>query len=342
MKLLTRKVFVTAAQFGSFFSGVMQGSIQKTMHGRSGFAGWKWLFIIDFAITVPVALYGYFMFPDTPHTTKAFWLSEEERQLCLKRLPPTEHYVITWPRFRASCIKIVTTWRFYLFSALFMLSATSFEKVGVYSECLLWLKSIQWNPVTLNYLGLTPIASAILGESLEAKARGVRKLTSAGTYILTVYCDATGHRFWANVIMYISVLISSIMILVWDISTGAKFFAYIIAGEFETWKLKKTEEETGGENGDFWRNGATAMCHWSTGLCCHAATAWGGVARKARMTGHGEGDALGRSVCASVRPCAPCASVHSESLSLGHRAPPTAHQLPLSVPSDCSGSAVLR
>lgn len=42
--------------------------------------------------------------------------------------------------------------------------------------------------------------------------------------------------------MYISVLISSIMILVWDISTGAKFFAYIIAGEFglaDPWKKRR-------------------------------------------------------------------------------------------------------
>lgn len=52
-----------------------------------------------------------------------------------------------------------------------------------------------------------------------------------------MYCDATGHRFWANVIMYVSVLISSIMILVWDISTGAKFFAYIIAGELKLGNL---------------------------------------------------------------------------------------------------------
>lgn len=204
-------------QFGSFFSGVMQGGIQNSMHGKHGMSGWKWLFIIDFCLTTPIALYGYFMFPDTPHTTKAFWLSEEERQLCLSRLPPTEHYVITWPRFKASLKTIVTTWRFYLFSALFTVSATSFEKVGIYAECLLWLKSINWNPVSLNYLGLLPIASAIVF-----------------TYIITVYCDATGHRFIANVIMYASVLISSIMLLVWNLPIGAQFFAYTIAGEYES------------------------------------------------------------------------------------------------------------
>lgn len=48
--------------------------------------------------------------------------------------------------------------------------------------------------------------------------------------MMTVYCDATGHRFLANVIMYISVLISSIMLLIWNIGTAGHFFAYIVGG----------------------------------------------------------------------------------------------------------------
>ena len=40
--------FVTAAQLGSLFSGVMQGAIVTTLSGRNGLAGWQWLFIIDF------------------------------------------------------------------------------------------------------------------------------------------------------------------------------------------------------------------------------------------------------------------------------------------------------
>ncbi len=34
-------------------------------------------FIIDGVITMPIALYGFFMFPDVPTTTKAFYLSDE-------------------------------------------------------------------------------------------------------------------------------------------------------------------------------------------------------------------------------------------------------------------------
>ena len=36
-------------------------------------------FIIDGIITIPIALYGFIMFPDVPTTTKAFYLSEEVR-----------------------------------------------------------------------------------------------------------------------------------------------------------------------------------------------------------------------------------------------------------------------
>jgi MFS transporter, ACS family, pantothenate transporter len=34
-------------------------------------------FIIDGIITMPIALYGFLVFPDVPATTKAFYLSEE-------------------------------------------------------------------------------------------------------------------------------------------------------------------------------------------------------------------------------------------------------------------------
>ena len=47
------------------------------MNGVSGRSGWRWLFIIDGIITLPIALYGYLVFPDVPAITKAFYLTEE-------------------------------------------------------------------------------------------------------------------------------------------------------------------------------------------------------------------------------------------------------------------------
>ena len=39
-------------------------------------------FIIDGIITLPIALYGFLVFPDVPATTKAFYLSKEVRRSC--------------------------------------------------------------------------------------------------------------------------------------------------------------------------------------------------------------------------------------------------------------------
>ncbi|BEJ12518.1 hypothetical protein CspHIS471_0209780 [Cutaneotrichosporon sp. HIS471] len=204
-------VFTSAAQFGTMFSGIMQGAIRQTMEGRNGLAGWQWMMIINFAMTIPIGVYGFVMFPGTPQTVNSFWLTEEERELCLSRLPPHEHYVVTWPRFKKSILTIVSTWRYYLFSALFMVSATSFEKTGIYNEFMFWLEDAGYPKHLVNYYPCIYTAVAIVG-----------------TYIMTVYCDATGHRFIANVIMFVSVLISSIMLLIWYLPTGAHFFAYII------------------------------------------------------------------------------------------------------------------
>lgn len=121
---------------------------------------------------------------------------------------------MTWPIFRRSLRRIVGTWRWYLFSALFTVSATSFEKTGIYGEWGLWLRTRpEVSTQDRNYIPTINTAVAIIS-----------------TYLLTVYSDATQNRFIVNPIMFLAVLISSIMLLVWNISNGAKSFAYAISG----------------------------------------------------------------------------------------------------------------
>lgn len=52
-------IFTSSGLAGTMFSGFIQGGIYKNLNGRHGMAGWRWLFIIDFLVTLPVALYGY-------------------------------------------------------------------------------------------------------------------------------------------------------------------------------------------------------------------------------------------------------------------------------------------
>lgn len=67
-------------------SGYLQSAIQASLNGHSGLEAWRWVFIIEALMTIVVAIYGYFFFPDTPETTRAWYLSEEERERCRERL----------------------------------------------------------------------------------------------------------------------------------------------------------------------------------------------------------------------------------------------------------------
>jgi ACS family pantothenate transporter-like MFS transporter len=80
-------IFIASGPVGVILSGLIQSALQKTMDGRGGLAGWRWLFIIDAVITFPIAIFGYFIFPDTPETAKPrFFLSQEEISYCKERI----------------------------------------------------------------------------------------------------------------------------------------------------------------------------------------------------------------------------------------------------------------
>lgn len=76
-------------------------------------------FIIDGIITLPIALYGFLVFPNVPSTTNAFYLTEEERQLAIERLDKgkserTKHGHVTWDLVR----RVLGRWRWYACSLL--------------------------------------------------------------------------------------------------------------------------------------------------------------------------------------------------------------------------------
>ncbi|KAL5508289.1 hypothetical protein ACEPAH_5908 [Sanghuangporus vaninii] len=66
--------------FGSLIaSGILDG-----MQGKLGRAAWRWLFFIEGALTIAVAILAMFILPDFPTTTR--WLSPQERKLALWRM----------------------------------------------------------------------------------------------------------------------------------------------------------------------------------------------------------------------------------------------------------------
>ncbi|GAA5860919.1 hypothetical protein JCM8547_003888 [Rhodosporidiobolus lusitaniae] len=66
------------------FSGLISAGIEAGLDGALGYESWRWLFIIEGAITGFIAIIAYFILPDYPATTKR--LSLRERALAVYRL----------------------------------------------------------------------------------------------------------------------------------------------------------------------------------------------------------------------------------------------------------------
>ncbi|KAI1498278.1 major facilitator superfamily domain-containing protein [Biscogniauxia marginata] len=77
-------VFYTGNMAASAFSGLISAPVFSGLGGRRGLAGWQWLFIIQGAFSLVIALSGFFLLPDSPLKTR--WLSPEERQLAHDRI----------------------------------------------------------------------------------------------------------------------------------------------------------------------------------------------------------------------------------------------------------------
>ncbi|KAI0736136.1 MFS general substrate transporter [Fomitopsis betulina] len=208
-------IFTSSGLIGTLFSGVLQAAVYQNLNGISGRSGWRWLFIIDGIITIPIAVYGFFVFPNTPTTTTAFYLSEQERQLAVTRLytsdaAPKEHRRIGRPTW-ALAKRILGRWRWYGCSLLFAISGET-ESFGSNNLMGQWLSAV--GSYTVPQVDYYPC--------------GVTAVGIVSTLVCATWTDATRSRARWPVLVYMSVavIIAAACILPWAGPTGLKFFAY--------------------------------------------------------------------------------------------------------------------
>ena len=80
-------IFWLAGSIGQLFSGFLQAAAYTNLSGVGGHSGWRWLFIIDGIITIPLAVLGYLFFPNLPQGgKKTWWTTEAEHVLSVKRM----------------------------------------------------------------------------------------------------------------------------------------------------------------------------------------------------------------------------------------------------------------
>ncbi|KAK2802883.1 hypothetical protein FQN51_004145 [Onygenales sp. PD_10] len=205
-------LFSASGMAGTMFAGIMMTAIYQTMNGHLGLPGWRWVFIIDGIITLPIAFFGFAFFPDLPENTKAFYLNEEERRLALARLPPKnpEGHKIGFSLVKRSLLSL----NFWIFT-MFWVIGGALEAFSTQSCMLLWMKTTDrfTVPQNNNYpLGITAIGIV-------------------ATLVTAVAIDATGKNGPFGILACVLQIIACVVLLCWNlVGDGAKMGAYYLAG----------------------------------------------------------------------------------------------------------------
>lgn len=206
-------LFTASGQVGTMFAGVMMAAIYKGMGGMGGLGGWQWVFIIDGIITLPIAIFGFFYFPDIPENTKARYLSESEKKLSKARLPPIKpdgHSIHPWSLMK----RLLLTPTFWILVFWSPVCAT-LEAFSVQNNFLIWLK-YQSEHFSQSQINTYPL--------------GVQAVGIASNMLAAWHMDVTGTRIPMAVLACMLQLVCAIMLLVPTLPFASTFFAFYLSG----------------------------------------------------------------------------------------------------------------
>jgi len=66
------------------FGSLIASAILSLMEGKLGYSAWRWLFFIEGAITIQVAILSMYILPDFPEDSNT-WLTPAEKALAVQR-----------------------------------------------------------------------------------------------------------------------------------------------------------------------------------------------------------------------------------------------------------------
>ncbi|KAM5354784.1 hypothetical protein ACJ41O_001430 [Fusarium nematophilum] len=135
-------IFWLAGHIGGMFSGFLQAAAYKNLSGVHGHAGWRWLFIIDGIITLPLAIMGYIFFPNLPQDgKKTWWTTEREHEISVERMDSIGR-AGKQPWTKAKLRGIILSWHTWLLPMLYVIWNNGYPQQAMGY----WLKSFNADP----------------------------------------------------------------------------------------------------------------------------------------------------------------------------------------------------
>ncbi|KAI4742852.1 MFS general substrate transporter [Aureobasidium sp. EXF-12298] len=148
-------IFYVGLTLGTLTASLIQGACSAHLDGVHGLAGWRWMFIINSIITLPLGIIGFWVWPGTPSNSKSVFLATQELTLAKERLEraghTNDHKPFTW----ALAKKVFLGWKLWTLVIwdIFFWNACLNASTAPY---LLWLKSLhKYSKSRLNDLSAT-------------------------------------------------------------------------------------------------------------------------------------------------------------------------------------------
>jgi ACS family pantothenate transporter-like MFS transporter len=158
-------------------------------------------------------MFGYFFFPDTPHTTSAFYLTEEEKQLARERMPiMVESESILSIAFVK---QVLSSWYFYGFCMLWILGNCS-ESQSSQSLMNLFMQALPDKNYSVSQLNNYPT--------------GVQAVGIVSTLVWALGTDIWGGRWASGYYVSVTAIGNAVILITPSSTVAAKFGAYYWAG----------------------------------------------------------------------------------------------------------------
>jgi predicted MFS family arabinose efflux permease len=194
------------------------------MDGSSGLRAWRWVFIIEGAITVVIAFSAFFILPNFPRTTK--WLSEEERQLAVWRLQEDigmDDWVSSrdqsfWHGFKLALVDV----KVWILMILLLATVSSASVTNFFPTVV---KTLGYKNVETLLLTAPPYVLAVIVTFLNAwhaDRTGERyfhivlpAIVGVAAFILAAATHSTAPRYVAMMLMLPGVYAGYVVMLAW-------------------------------------------------------------------------------------------------------------------------------